>query len=307
MPTQVHPLLQPKEPTVEEPAAEAATLEGVAPEAPVIESPEAAATEPVQPEPVRRVIDLDAETLYSDIQRYQREDPRFANVFNSAVGRKAAQQYQPQLTKLQADLARATNRLEQLETQGMSEDDLKDRLLKDEGFRQTFGNKPKVAPEAIEMQGQFQSAIAMAEEAVVGVLPPERIQVIQQALYNGAFDAVRDQQGNVVRQLSPQESLTWYSSALHQEAQQRAIKPLAPPPPPPVAAAAKTEEPTIAPPKANTRLAELSPDLTTGSPQTGAPRMSRTDYQALTPPQRIALFPNAGDYESARQRGDIYD
>ena len=305
MPTQIHPLLRPKEEVIEEPAAEVDPLEGGEAEAPVLETPEAPVAETVQPE--RRIIDLDSPNLYADIARWQNEDPRFSNQLNSLAGRHAARKYQPEMTKLQADLARANQRLQQLETQGMDEDAVKERLLKDPAFRSSYGKTEQIAPEVIELRGQIESAIAMAEDSVAGSLPPEVIQGFNSMLREGRFDAVRDARGQVTRQLSPQETLAWYGSALHQEAQKRNVKSEpAPPPPPPPAAAVVAEEPIKTAPKANTRLAQLSPDLTSSASQTGSARMAWSDYQKLNPLEKMALYPTADDVQAARQRGDLY-
>lgn len=297
MPTDVHPLLRPKEEIAETPV-EAPVEEA---EAPVEEIPEV----PVA-EKERRVIDLDAEDLYQQIVRYRSEDPRFANVYNTDVGRKAAKDYQPRITKLEADNARLQTRLREIEAQGMDEEAIKERLLNDPGFRRTYGEAPGVDANLIEMRGQLQAAIARVEEGVS--LEPAQLQQFQAMLYRGDFDAERDQAGRVIRQLSPNETIAWYSSYLHQQ-ERAATKPPAPQPQeaPVAEVEVPQEEPAKPAPKPNTRLAQLNPDLTPASTSTGPAKMALSEYQKLSPPQRIAMFPTGAEYEEARRNGTIYD
>lgn len=226
---------------------------------------------------------------------------------NSLVGRKAAKEYQPKLTKLEADLARAQTRLREIEVSRMDEDEIKDRLLKDEGFRQSY-QKPQADPALIEMRGQIQAAIARVEESVD--LEPNQVEAYRQMLLSGAFDAERDAQGRPIRVLSPNETIAWYSSHLHNEArrfqQARTATPPASQVEAPVAQVEAPQEPPAKPaPKANLRLAQLDADLTPGEPGGGSTTFRLSEIRKMAPPERLRHFPTGAALQEAINKGTV--
>lgn len=309
MPSDVHPLLRPKE-EVAEPVAEAAVLEETPTEAPV---PEPTPEVPVAEEPKpRRVIDLDAEDLYSQVQRYATEDPKFQNIFNSAVGRKVAKDYAPKLTQLEAEKARLEQRLREIEMQNLSEEDLNAKL-RDPEFRKRYDQKPE-DPALIEVRGQFNAALARAEDSVANYLDPNELGAFRKSLMSGYFNAERDAQGNPLRQLTAQETLVSYNNALHEYARTKAATKQAPkaevPTPAPQPAAAVVAEEAPAPPSpkpvANTRLAQLSPDLSTPAPSGGSPQSFKlSEVRRMAPPERLRHFPTGAALQEAIDKGTV--
>lgn len=282
------------------------------------------------------VIVLRRAELYRQIEELQEADPAFRNVLNSYVGRKAKQRYEPEKARLEAELMQARRQLQELQLRSMSEEEIKERAVKDPAFRRQLDELAQPVPDPSLVQS-VQAAIAHAEDAVARYIPPEMLGQYQQMLRAGYFDREVLPNGQW-RQLTVFESLAKYQNTLFNAAMQAARAsgqqfvppgatgavappppvppPAAPPPPPPQAqqpakagdAEEKGEEEQRKAPTPNRRIAQMRPDTTAPAGRgSGLGRMSLSEFRRLSPPERLRMFPTVEDYERARAEGIIYD
>lgn len=322
----LHPLLSRKaEETVQEEQETVAVAE--APEAPVELAPEptsevsanAESVIPealvVEPEPApdpRRWIDP-ARGYYQELTRLEREDLEFKNAIRTRVGREAAKEWKPKVANLEAELAETRKQLQQERLKSLEPDEVKERLYQDPQFRKDYdqaNNGPDAA--LIRERARFEARVTGAVEFAEQHLPPGEIAKRVNALQRGAYDATRDQAGNVIRTLTPEESISWFERDLSaaaiahiQQSQARAPEPSAPAPAAPPQPQATAPAPAPAPVKSNPALAQSSPDLT--APTQGRPAssgMSMSQYQMLSTPQKMQMFPKG--LADALQTGAVY-
>lgn len=289
------------------------------PEVPVETVPEPASEPVAEEESVPKTVAeeapdhkvyLDSTQFYREIERLERENPEFRNAIRTKLGRQAKREYQPKVADLEARLAEREAELQRLRAGQMSEDEIKERLLKDPEFRRSYGAEPQ-NPQAIreraELEIQFEQIVEQAEQH----LTPAEIAPYKQAVANGVFDFEFDANGRPIRQLTPSQSMLRFQSALNTAVQNKlATQRAAPPPlPAPVAAPPKAEVVGVSTPveedkpKANAALAQSTPDLTANSTTRVGGVMTLAEARNLPPPELVRLFPTG--IEDAVRSGKI--
>ena len=280
-------------------------------------TPEALAE--VTPEPApdpRKWIDP-SRGYYQELTRLEREDLEFKNALRTRAGRIAAAEYKPKVANLEAEAAELRKQLQQERLKSLEPEDIKERLYQDPQFRKEFDQSNAADPALIRQRAAFEARVSGAVDIAEQYLPPEEITKRVVALQRGAYDAVRDQAGNVVRTLAPEESLAWFERDLNgaaiayvQQASARAAQPppapapAATPPPPPVATA-PAPVPAPAPARSNPALAQASPDLSpnSGGRSPGA-GISLREYGAMPTPEKLKRYPQG--LEAALSSGAVY-
>lgn len=254
-------------------------------------------------------IRLDKRRLRQEFQRLQEEEKDVANILNTMVGNKAAQKYRPKIDELEAERASLQAQLRQLQYGSMPPDQLKERLLRDPEFARQY-HTPTPDPDALRQKHAVDRAFDQMYSSVEDHVSPEEMQKFRDAAIGGWYDHQRDENGQPVRALSPVESLAAMQADISRFALAKVKNTAGIVAPPEVSAARPpvTAPPTRAPAQANPRLATASPDLTPSSGASkGGVRMKLSEYNQLSPPQRIALYPSTEDFERARKSGEIAD
>lgn len=280
-------------------------------------TPEALAE--VTPEPApdpRKWIDP-SRGYYQELTRLEREDLEFKNALRTRAGRIAAAEYKPKVANLEAEAAELRKQLQQERLKSLEPEDIKERLYQDPQFRKEFDQSNAADPALIRQRAAFEARVSGAVDIAEQYLPPEEITKRVVALQRGAYDAVRDQAGNVVRTLAPEESLAWFERELNgaaiayvQQASARAAQPppapapAATPPPQPVATA-PAPVPAPAPARSNPALAQASPDLSPARSSRSGKSMLYSEYKKLNPAQRMAIYKSTADVERAFENGDL--
>jgi len=329
----LHPRLSQKaEETVQEEQENVPVAE-VAPEAPVelapeptsevsaiaeSNTPEALEVSPAEPAPDPRKWIDPSRGYYQELARLEREDLEFKNALRTRAGRMAASEWRPKVANLEAEAAELRKQLQQERLKSLEPEDIKERLYQDPQFRKEFDQSNSVDPALIRQRAAFEARVTSAVDVAEQYLPPEQITQRVTALQRGAYDAVRDQAGNVIRALAPEESLAWFERDLNgaaiayvQQASARAAQPppapapAATPPPPPVAEAPAPAPQAPAPVKSNPALAQASPDL---SPNHGGRSagsgISLAEYSALSTPEKMKRYPQG--LATALSSGAVY-
>lgn len=272
-------------------------------------------TETPDPAPVDNRLYIDpARGFYQELTRLEQEHADMRNAIKTRVGRQAAREYKPKIADIEVQLNELRAENARLKTQGLDEDEIKEKLLRDPQFRQQYdastaqnqGPDPRITA---TLEARFTDAI---EEAEQQNLPPEVIGRYVQAMQGQWYDYERNAQGQPLRPYSPEEGIRKFerdlANATINHFKQKATVP-PPPPPAPVASApapvVSVPEPAPAPvSKPNQALAQSSPDLTPNSVSRGAGSMSLTDYNIMTPPEKMRLFPEG--LQAALDSGKVY-
>lgn len=291
-----------------EPTSDGLATESATPEAPGEELPALAPD-------VRKY--LDPTRYYQELTRLEREDPEFRNALLTRVGRHAAKEWKPKLANLEAEVLELREKLRQEQLKSLEPDEVKERLYQDPEFRKQFDGQPNVNPALIRQRAAFEQRVNTAVEYAEQYLPSDQVAMRVQALSRGAYDAVRDQAGNVLRVLAPEESLSWFERDLNaaaiayvQQATARAAMPApaAPAPvPQPAPVAVAPEQPPAeapAPVKSNPALAKASPDLSQNTSGRSAAGISLSEYRLMSTPDKMRLYPQG--LEAALQSGAVY-
>jgi hypothetical protein len=320
LPTQIHPLLLPKEeaePTDDDQAVAETTPE---PESDALETPEseeAPAEETAEDHWVR----LDGRNLYQEFARLERENPDAANVLNTLVGRKASRKFDPKIRQLEEELEELRSRNRNLEIRSMKPEDIERRFREDpqfaEAYTRTVHEKP-VDPQSKNLEREILSEIDDAiDRAERDGLSPTRVDEYRQAIQfcpvhntnqHGFFDHEFSPDTKEWKPVSsPIRAMKLFSQSIAGEAARaKAPAPQAAAPQPVAEAPKPVSE--AKKPKPNARLADAAPDLSPSSGGGGSKtRMSVSEYQQMTPPERQKLFPTMKDYEDARRSGIIHD
>jgi hypothetical protein len=322
LPTQIHPLLLPKEEAVPEEEDEQAA-EVAEPESESEETPEASGpAEETKEEDF--LLKLDRRNLYQEFSRLEREDQEAANVLNSLIGRKASRKYDPQIRQLQEELEELRSQKRQLEIRSMKPEEIEEKFRTDPTFAEEYAkavhDKP-VDKQARDMGNQIRFEIDDAlDRAENSGMPASRVDEFRQSITycpvhktneHGFFDHEYDRKSNEFRMVtSPVRAMKLFTESITRETERKPWNT-------PVATAPVAEKPKVevaAPvaeakkPKPNARLAEAAPDLSPSGGGGGSKtKMSVSEYQQLTPPERQKLFPTMKDYEEARRSGIIHD
>ena len=319
----LHPSLSRKaEETVQAEEEQASVTE--APEAPVELAPEPTSevsaveesTTPealeVTPEPApdpRKWIDP-RQGYYQELTRLEREDLEFKNALRTRVGRQAASEWKPKVANLEAELAEARKQLQQERLKSLEPDEVKERLFQDPQFRKEYDQDNGVDPSLIRQRAAYEARVTQAVDFAEQHLPQDQIAMRVNALQRGAYDAARDQAGNVIRRLTPEESLSWFERDLNAAAiayvkQSSAPAPAAAAPAPPQAIQTPPPAPAPAPVKSNPALAQASPDLSAPKSPRSGKSMLYSEYKKLNPAQRMALYRTSTDVERAFATGEL--
>lgn len=263
------------------------------------------------PEPVfDGYIKLDPrQSLYQQMRQLEQSNDAVRQVLSEYAGRSAKKKFEPQIRALEAKLAEANATVTRLQVAQVEDDPdaLAEKLRTDAEFARRYHESrlPKAASNdgaAIEQWAEtFEDVF---DQVLVAGLPSQRVQDYRQALSNGFFGDLERQtpavfakfQNTVLRELQLAQAQQAQQAAARQPAPVArpapvvAAAPAAPvAPPPPKAAVA---------PKVNPALSEAQPDLSTGSHGgNSAGRVSAEELRQMTPPERMARWPTAADFE----------
>lgn len=282
-------------------------------------TPEALEVSPAEPAPDPRKWIDPSRGYYQELARLEREDLEFKNALRTRAGRMAASEWRPKVANLEAEAAELRKQLQQERLKSLEPEDIKERLYQDPQFRKEFDQPNIVDPALLRQRAAFVARVASAEDAAEQYLPPEEIAKHVGALRRGAYDAVRDQAGNVVRTLAPEESLAWFERDLATAAAVASVKqeyaraaqpppapaPAATPPPQPVAQAPAPAPQAPAPAKSNPALAQAAPVILSPQSPRGGKSMLYSEYKKLNPAQRMAMYRTVADVERAFETGDL--
>lgn len=142
------------------------------------------------------IITLDRRNLHKELTRLQREDPEFANAFNTQVGNKAKRQYQPLLDEARAreDLLRQEIRRQQLIS--LPEREIQERFASDPEFAREYAAlvhrdtaraeaESQQRMDAIRMSSAFEEVVA---EALDLGMSKARVEEYVNAVRSGGYD-----------------------------------------------------------------------------------------------------------------------
>ena len=266
--------------------------------------------------PVDNRLFLDPTQAYRELVRLEQESEAVRNAIKTRTGRYAAKEYKPKLAELEHERNQLKQEIAQLKAQSLDEDELKERLLRDPEFRRQYDsiNQPSGPDPRLQavLESQFTEAVEEAEQ----YLPPEVLGRYVTALtQQGWYDYERNAQGQPTRALTPDEGMRRFQADLNRASinaikQAQAPRPPMPntPPPPPQASApapvAQVAEPAPAPIQPNLALASSSPDLTPNSVTRAAGAMTLGEYNDLSEPTKMKLFPEG--LGAALESGKVY-
>ena len=239
----------------------------LAPDAVVEPKPE---SDPI-PEPAPldedNYLKIDRKNFAQEITRLQREDPEFANVFNSMVGNKAKRTYQPQLDELNADRVALRQELRRREILAMEDKEIEDKFSSDPAFAKEYAEVVHRSPEAtradIDNRRVLSAINDVVSDALDNGLPEEKAAEFLKAVGEGRYD--RDADGRAISTMQGillmQRDINSAVLALHTNG---------------------SPAPKEAPPKANPELAKPGPDTSSVGVRNSRRDTSLEDYrQAL--------------------------
>lgn len=251
-----------------------------------------------------KIYTLKRQGLYQELARLEREDPDFAHVLKSYIGRKAKSQYEPQLTSMQQEL-------EQLRLQTR-----RDRFsnMSDEAIREKFATDPQFARDYAEFihsdDGRLQQQHSQERERQTAVsafstavdtaidegLDPTEAEKLWQSLGAGKYDY--DPSGNM---LSYAQSLALFQRDLYKAALQAPA-----PAQSPVQVNGQVAQNGQAPQAVQAPPDNASPDMSRGGSRPGAlTRWTKAQVDAMEPEDFIRHFPAEGDWERAIAEGRV--
>jgi hypothetical protein len=256
---------------------------------------------------------LDKRNAYQSLREIADKDESVKHAISTMVGRKASQQYKPELEALKVELEAAKAEIRRREFEKLSDQEVSQRFGTDPKFAREYTETLHAQPidvNAVKQQQQVQAAFyAELDRADANGVPPQRVAQIEQWIVNGQFS--RHPNG---QPLSAIDSYRWLQSVVDQDvntfrAAQQQIVARAPEPavaaPAPVAAAPVEKRA----PTPNLKLQEASPDLSASSHNTdgGIQRISRDDYRRMNPLERMARWQTQGDFEREVKAGLFTD
>ncbi len=324
----LHPRLREQEEAAATTAAEASTSDAV--ENPEVNSEVAPAEAPAQdaasgtqPDPGPPIEDnylkIDKTRLYEEIQRLDREDPAFREIVRTYGGRKAKRALEAQLAELQAELEEERQRRKQIEFRSMTPEEIEERFGKDPQFARDYAetvhaqpSDPNLRRAAMEWNRAFQD---LYDEYENRGIPPQWTEHYHKLLTQGRFD--RDAQGNP---LTPQQAFNLMRRTLDQALAVRLHQQQSGQSPPAQAAQPAAQVAQAATPAASTANAPAStpasmpqpkrdtamPDVSgdASHPVGGRSGIPLSQYNAMTPPEKINAFPEG--LQAAMANGKVY-
>lgn len=286
--------------TPSEPVAEAEP-------APEVASPEAEAREPEED----FFLKLDKRNPYQSLREIAAREKAVNDAIETMAGRRGKARFGPELESLKAERDALKAEIKRRDYEKLTGEEVTKRFGTDAEFAQEYAQIVHAKPidvVAIQQAQQIRSAFnADLENAERAGVPIEKLVLVENWVNTGAFDKTPD--GRV---LSPIESYRWFREVVDNEVAaarivtapqpSRAPEPQAVAAPEPVAVAEKRT------PTPNPRLQEASPDLSAPSHSgSGLQRISRSEYYAMTPPQRAARWATHDDFEREVRAGLFTD
>lgn len=221
---------------------------------------------------------------YQEVQRLIRENPKFANAFNDAVGKKAARQYKPQIDELNTRLQMASTATRRAEIQAMDDETIEQRFASDPTFAREYTDTVH-APEANTAQLENMRVLSTIQNlfsvAADQGLPEEKVEGYLKDIQAGKYDSV-----------SHAEAIGQLQSAIYQD-----LATLSP------SVNTKTDTPASQP---SQKVDTATPDMSGNST---SPNSSQTwsyeEVQRMNPEQMLKFFPKDEDYMNAVREGRI--
>ena len=181
-------------PDEQQPVSDASTPVADAPADSSADSPEVPAVEYLQ---------IDRKNLHKEIARLQREDPDFANAFNTEVGRKAARQHQSQIEELKVQNEAYRKAVRRIELMNMPAADVNSRFRSDPNFAREYSELIHYDPEAVqrevyiirlreEVERIFDYGISMG-------MSPERAEELRKDIASGKYNDARGEQAALLQ------------------------------------------------------------------------------------------------------------
>ena len=141
-------------------------------------------------------IKLDRRNLQQEIARLEKEDPEFANTFNSYIGNKAKRKYQPQIDELHAQLEANRSELRRREILAMEDKDIDERFANDPAFAKEYAEIVHRDPNieaSITDKRRMNNALSEVMIFASDNLPEEKVKEFTKAVAEGKYD--RDEDG----------------------------------------------------------------------------------------------------------------
>lgn len=312
----------------EAPAADAvvAELEPVTTPEPVVEAPAQVA------EDENQFFKISRASLHQDLRRLIDEDADLRNAVNTYSGRKAKREWEAKLKEIELERDAVRLELEKRQIKEMDPEEVERRFRDEPAFARKYAETIHAQAPDVAVIREAQGWIDAAEdvfESAEAVLPAGRLDQYRVALGmqpltqegtrfvscpvhqtndHGFFD--HDDSGNM---LTPQRAFARFQSAISSDtlkARQSAAAPRPQPAPVAQVAAAPaapvvTAPVAVAPARANPKLAEASPDLSTGSAVGSKTKINLSEVRRMTPPERLARWPDGDSFQAAVQAGLI--
>ncbi|MBK7330447.1 MAG: hypothetical protein IPI85_15590 [Dehalococcoidia bacterium] len=127
----------------------------------------------------------------------------------------AASEWKPKLANAEAEVLELRKQLQQERMKQLEPEEVKERLFQDPQFRKEYDQTNGIDPNLVRHRAALEARVTQAEDFAAQYLPQDQIAIRVNALHGGRYDAVRDQGGNVIRRLSPEESLQWFERDLN--------------------------------------------------------------------------------------------
>ena len=148
----------------------------------------------------QHLLKIDRRNLHSEIARLQREDPDFANAYNTDLGRKAKAKWQSRVDELDTELQATKRKLREREILAMSEDDINEKFKVDPAFAKEYAEVVHRDPRADDYaQTEIQKRNALDDifsTALDYGLPEEKVTEVIKAIQSGKYDV--DEEGKPV-------------------------------------------------------------------------------------------------------------
>ena len=172
-----------------------------APDAEVVPKPESQPiAEPDTLDEDKDYLKLDRKSLAQEINRLEREDPEFANVYNSNVGSKAKRKYQPQIDELNSRIESLNREIRRREILAMEDKEIDDKFASDPTFAKEYAEAvhrdPEVERARIEQRWQIQEFNEIMASALDYGLSEDKAKEFLQSVGSGKYD--RDEDNNPV-------------------------------------------------------------------------------------------------------------
>ena len=254
--------------------------------APVVSDPTGT---PAIESPEEEFIRIRRGDINKEIARLQNDDPDFANAFNTAVGRKAARQYQSRLDEAETTANNYRKLMRRNELLSMPPTEVNTRFNSDPAFAREYSELVHHDPQQAQ-QELYLVRLRNSVETILGTgsdhgLSDETLQSYRNSIAAGKYSEMSDLEalnkissdimGEVlkIRQTAPESTIT---------------------PTPIVSNGAVAQTTTPAPSPALT----AGPDMSPAGSRTGVrQRFTGTQIRMMSVEEKIALWPTDADYQ----------